>query len=191
MNDKSFTIFFLSNMMEEKGVWALVDACSILCSQGFMFECHFVGRWSDISEETFKRRINQLKLSNHVFAHGAKYGSEKENYWEKADLFVFPTYYHNECFPLVLLEAMQHGVPCISTNEGGIQSIIDDGKTGYIIEKKNSAELAKYIAFLIENPGICKQMGNAGRKKFEEQFLLSRFENNLSQIFQQIINESR
>lgn len=47
---------------------------------------------------------------------------------------MFPTYYHNECFPLVLLEAMQHGLPCISTNEGAISDIVDDGVTGYIVE---------------------------------------------------------
>jgi glycosyltransferase involved in cell wall biosynthesis len=187
MNTKAFTILFLSNMMEEKGVWTLVDACSTLSRQGLLFECHFVGRWSDISESMFANRINQLNLNSNVFAHGAKYGPEKDSYWDNTDLFVFPTYYHNECFPLVLLEAMQHRVPCISTNEGGIQDIIDDGKTGYIIDKKDSAELARYIAFFIENPGLCKQMGEAGRKKFEEQFSLSCFENNLSDIFQQII----
>ena len=37
--------------------------------------------------------------------HGAKYDNEKDAFLQKADIFVFPTYYDNECFPLVLLEA--------------------------------------------------------------------------------------
>ena len=37
---------------------------------------------------------------------------------------LFPTFYHNECFSLVLLEAMEHGLPCISTTEGEYQELL-------------------------------------------------------------------
>ena len=57
--------------------------------------------------------------------------SDVMKYVKREDVFVFPTFYHNECFPLVLLEAMQHHLPCISTTEGGIPGIIDDKETGY------------------------------------------------------------
>ena len=55
---------------------------------------------------------------------------------------LFPTFYHNECFSLVLLEAMEHGLPCISTTEGGIPGIVDDGKTGFLVPKHDVAVLA-------------------------------------------------
>lgn len=38
--EKIFSILFLSNMMEEKGVWTLVEACRILKEHSFKFECH-------------------------------------------------------------------------------------------------------------------------------------------------------
>ena len=37
---------------------------------------------------------------------------------------LFPTFYHNKCLPLVLLEAMEHGLPCISTTEGEYQELL-------------------------------------------------------------------
>ena len=53
MMDSRFNIFFLSNMMLEKGVWTLLDACHILKDRGYDFVCNFVGKWSDIGEEEY------------------------------------------------------------------------------------------------------------------------------------------
>ena len=89
---------------------------------------------------------------------------------------MFPTFYSNECFPLVILEAMEYGLPVVSTNEGGIQDIISDGKTGYVVEKQNPAALATALENLFKNPSLCTQMGNAGRKRFEEMFTEEWFE---------------
>lgn len=52
---------------------------------------------------------------------GKMFGKEKSGLLQKADVFVFPTYYDNECFPVVLLEAMQHKLPVVTTNEGEYQ----------------------------------------------------------------------
>lgn len=49
---------------------------------------------------------------------------------------MLPTFYSKECFPLVLLEAMSFGMPIIATEEGGIKTIIEDGETGILFQKK-------------------------------------------------------
>ena len=175
-------ILFLSNMIASKGVWELVDACKILKDSGIKFQCHFVGKWSDITEQKFNSVIQEKGLKDCVTAHGAKYGEEKIRFFQEADLFVFPTCYPNECFPIVLLEAMQQGLPCISTNEGGIPDIIDEGKTGFIVEKRNARQLADRIRYLIEHPESCKEMGENGYKKYRSQFTLQMFEERMKGI---------
>lgn len=184
INHKEFNILFLSNMMEAKGVWDLVEASRILKEKGKKFHCHFVGKWSDISEEEFQQKIHLLNLENCISAYGGKYGNEKETYFQKADVFVLPT--HNECFPLVLLEAMEHELPCISTQEGGIAAIIDEGKTGYVVERKNPQALAEKIERLMEQPALCKAMGIAGKEKLNREFTLEKFECKLRDILQEI-----
>lgn len=179
-----FNILFLSNMMEAKGVWDLVDACKILKDKGRKFKCHFVGKWSDISEKDFKNRINEFGLTDIVYAHGAKYGDDKKRFFEISDCFVFPTL--NEAFGLVLLEAMEYGIPCITTNEGGVPSVMENEKTGFIINKNSSKELADKIEILMNNPTLCKEMGKAGRIKFENEFTLEKFENRFREILFQI-----
>lgn len=186
INHGGFNILFLSNMMEEKGVWDLVEACRILKEKGKKFHCHFVGKWSDISEDEFQQKIQLLNLENCISACGARYGSDKEEFFNEADVFVFPTYYNNECFPLVLLEAMEHELPCISTLEGGIASIIDEGRTGYVVERKNPQALAEKIERLMEQPALCKAMGIAGKEKLNREFTLDKFECKLRDILQEI-----
>lgn len=188
---KGFNILFLSNMMGEKGVWDLLEACKILKDKKKNFHCHFVGKWSDVTESDFNDRVINLNLKDEVTAYGAKYGKEKNEFLQKADVFVFPTYYNNECFPLVLLEAMEQGLPCISTNEGGISAIIDEAKTGYVIDKHNPQMLAERIEYLIQDPDICRAMGIAGREKFIREFTLERFEYKIKEILQDILSESK
>lgn len=100
---------------------------------------------------------------------------------------VFPTYYSNECFPLVLLEAMEQGLPCISTNEGGISDIIEDGKNGFIVEKQNAECLANAMEILLNDKEMRLKMGNEGRKIFKTHFTLSVFEKRITAILKKDI----
>lgn len=122
---------------------------------------------------------------NAIMYLGAKFGVEKDALFKNADIFVFPTFYHNECFPIVLLEAMQHCLPCISTAEAGIPDIIDNGKTGLIVPKKNSVALADSIEKMINDRMLYSQMGQAGRKKYKEKFTLDVFERNICRILKE------
>lgn len=95
---------------------------------------------------------------------------------------LFSTFYHNECFSLVLLEAMEHGLPCISTTEGGIPGIVDDGKTGFLVPKHDVAALADKIQLLLNDSVLRSNMGKAGREKFEKEFTLEVFEKRMVEI---------
>lgn len=100
---------------------------------------------------------------------------------------MFPTYYHNECFPLVLLEAMQHGVPCISSGEGGVPDIIENGKTGYIVERRRPEQLAAKIERLLNDRVLRESMGRAGRGKFQREFTLRTFEERICEVLENLV----
>ncbi|WP_332456895.1 glycosyltransferase family 4 protein [Petrimonas sp.] len=181
-------ILFLSNLIKSKGVFVLLEACKILMEKGTTFYCTYVGGEGDVSTQHFNKKVKQLELTDHVFFVGRKYGQEKEKYFLEADIFVFPTFYNYECFPLVLLEAMQHRLPTISTFEGGITEIVEDGKTGFLVPQKDVETLAEKLEILIKDPVLRKQMGESGRKKYEKEFTLSKFEHRLKEILSEILN---
>lgn len=181
-------LLFLSNLLIDKGVFTILDACKILKNKGYQFTCDFVGgETADINAERFNLEVTKRGLNEQICYKGKKYGVEKEEILKNADLFIFPTYYSNECFPLVLLEAMQQGLPCISTNEGGIADIIIPNETGYIIPKKSAQELADKIEILLKDNSLRIAMGNKGLERYKHLFTLNAFEQRIVSILKDIL----
>ncbi|MUH38095.1 glycosyltransferase [Zobellia amurskyensis] len=181
---------FLSNMMEEKGIYILLKACSILKKRKYTFQCDFIGKWKDVTEVDFLQNIVSHNLEDNVTAHGPKYGSEKAIFFEHADVFVFPTYYQSETFGLVLLEAMDYSLPCLSTVNGAIPSVITEGVTGYCLPQKDVDALVDRMIWMIEHPNERKIMGEVGNRRFEEQFTLKKYEEHLIDIFCDLAQDS-
>lgn len=183
-------LLFLSNLLVSKGVIVLLDALKILKDRDYSFVCDFVGgETAEIDAARFNEEVEKRGLNRLVIYDGKKFGDEKEQYFKQADVFVFPTYYPNECFPLVLLEAMQHGLPCISTAEGGIPSIIDDGFNGILAERKDANDLAEKISLLMDNPQERVAMGNRGSNKYVLEFSTNAFEKRFHDVLANAIAE--
>lgn len=180
-------ILFLSNMVVEKGVYILLTACKRLKEKNVPFICHFVGAWTEITEAQLKAQITQYGLEQQVFFYGKKTGADKAAFFRNADIFVFPTFYHNECFPLVNLEAMQFSLPIITTTIGGIPDMVIDGKTGYLIPPNDVVLLTERLDFLISNRALRQTMGMAGRKLYEQHFTLEKFEMNINNVLSKVI----
>lgn len=182
-NNITPNILFLSNLIESKGVLCLLDACKILKDKNFKFTCNLVGgETKEISINRINEEINRRNLGNYVFYKGRAYGIEKEKYYNQADIFVFPTYYAQECFPVVLLEAMQHRLPCVSSYEGAIPEIIKEGYNGLLCNPHNFELLANCLETLINNKENRLKMGENSLSLYKEKYKLTDFENNLNLI---------
>lgn len=74
----------------------------------------------------------------------------------------------NECFPMVLLEAMSYGLPCIAFNcETGPRHIINNGSNGYLVENGNVEEMISIISSLIENEEEVNKMSESAFQSVE------------------------
>ena len=183
-------ILFLSNLIESKGVYILLQALSILKNKSVEFQCRFVGSEGDINKEEFNNKLKDLKLKSNVKYLGKKFGKEKHAIFLDTDIFAFPTFYFYECFPLVNIEAMMYGIPVVSTSEGAITDIVENNKTGLIVQKNNPTELASAIEMLIKKPEIRYQMGTAAQMRFKNEFTIDIFENKLCSILQQTASKT-
>lgn len=181
-------LLFLSNLIESKGVIDLLDACKILKERGCKFVCNFVGgETSEINAERFVSEVAIRGISDFAIYKGRKYGEAKVKELVSSNCLVFPTHYPKECFPLVLLEAMQCGLSCISTAEAGIPDIIEDGKTGLIVPANNPEALADAIEKVLSDNAMCKAMGKQGRRHYEHHFTLNKFEENLTAAINRVV----
>lgn len=73
-----------------------------------------------------------------------------------------------------ILEYMALGKPVVATDGGGTKEIVEDGKTGFLVNPQQPNELAEKIELLLNSEKLRGEMGQAGKQRVEDQFLLSR-----------------
>lgn len=177
-------ILFLSNLLIDKGVLVLLDALKILKDKGYSFVCDFVGsETKDIDAARFAKEVEVRGLNSFAIYHGRKYGGEKDAYFKQADIFAFPTFYGNETFGLVNLEAMDYKLPIVTTNIGGIPDIVTNGENGFVNDPEDADSLAESLCTLLGDASLRQKMGEAGYQKFKAKFTEMCFENNIKEIF--------
>jgi phosphohistidine phosphatase SixA len=88
--------------------------------------------------------------------------------YRTADIMCTPSL--NEAFGLVFIEAMSMGIPSIGAKSGGITEIIKNKKTGFLINPRDSNELAKIITSLLKDDSLRNKIGLAGQKCVKQKF---------------------
>jgi len=179
------TILFLSNLRKSKGLVDYINALTILNIKDLDFEGIIVGEEADISKNQLYQMLKHRGIDKKVRYLGARYDREKDEVLLNSDVFVFPT--RNDIWGNVILEAMQYGKPVIATNEGAIADMIDDGVTGFLVDKDVPEQIAEKVEILIRDPALRKKMGEAGRRKYEEKYTLQHFEENMKKVFQEVL----
>lgn len=184
-------ILFLSNLIVSKGVIVLLDALKILKDQSVLFACDFLGgETEDLNATSFMQEVKKRGLENIVCYVGRKYGSEKIPYLKNADIFAFPTFYHNEAFPLVNIEAMEYKLPIVSTNEGGIPDMVMDGENGLLCERQNVEALVIALKKLLLDKELRIKYGENGYKKYISKYTLRCFELNFVGVLKNVLNQT-
>ena len=129
-------ILFLSNLVESKGVWPLLDAYKILKDKGVRFHSSFVGGTSRfISAGKFAAEVKARGLEGMVEYLGPQYGDDKWRAYQRADIFVLPSM--DDCLPLTIMEAMMTKTAVVGSDIGAIPDLVEDGVTGYIISSED------------------------------------------------------
>lgn len=88
-------------------------------------------------------------------------------FYRGARMLVMPTLWF-ETFPLVIGEAMSHGIPVLASRIGGLPETTIDGVTGLLFEPGNVDELAARMRQLWDSPELCSQLGRRARTHIEQ-----------------------
>lgn len=110
----------------------------------------------------------------------------KAELFPAADAFVMPT--RAEGFGFTNVEAMSFGLPVITSTAGPAAEIVVNGKTGVLVSPGDVAGLAAAMAEMATSPARARELGMAGRARFEERFTLDRFRNELAALYAQVVN---
>lgn len=181
---KNINFLYLSNIMKSKGIFELIDAFEELSSSNEYLYLNIAGGFiadecmsREEVEKVFIKKIDANKRINYL---GKIFGEDKVKLLQRSDIFILPSYYRSEAFPISIIEAMACGNAIVTTkykylpevvlvNNGilvepksveslidGISSLLKDKKKLHIIQKYNSKyakdkySLKKYIDSLNE-----------------------------------------
>jgi glycosyltransferase involved in cell wall biosynthesis len=104
-----------------------------------------------------------------VILAGAVPRNKMKYYYSICDVVVVPSICFDS-FPTVNLEAMACHKPVVATIFGGSRELVEDKKTGYLINPLNTDELADKIIYLFNNPDLARTMGESGYQKVKSEF---------------------
>lgn len=145
-----------------KGYEYLVEAWGIVHEKhpDWMLEIFGSGEMHD----DVKRWIEENHLSNTMIMNEPTEKIMEE--YHKSSICIISSRY--EGFPMVIVESMASGVPCVAFDcPFGPRNIIRDGEDGILVEYLNSQALADNICKLIEDQSLRKQLGHAARKNIQ------------------------
>lgn len=160
-------ILFVGNLLKSKGVFELVEAFGRLEEKyGEKLILALVGEGPDRSE--ILARASRLGIIKKLLLAGIRPHEEIPEWLRSCDVFVLSS--HNEGMPNAVLEAMSCARPVVATRVGGIPEVVENGKTGYLVEKEDTAGLREAMGRLLSDPERSKEMGRCGRETIVKRF---------------------
>ncbi|ENQ6654358.1 glycosyltransferase family 4 protein [Campylobacter lari] len=118
-------------------------------------------------KNTIEYKIKKYKLENSVILRSFTKDIEKE--YLHSSIYAMSSLY--EGFPMVLVEVSSYGVPLISFDiNTGPSDIIENGKSGYLIEDGDLQEFANKLCLLMDDENLRKQMGQSAKENISHNF---------------------
>tara|TARA_B100000795_G_scaffold79900_1_gene57338 strand:- start:3798 stop:4898 length:1101 start_codon:yes stop_codon:yes gene_type:complete len=175
-------ISYLSNLMEEKGIFLLLDSLKYLENNNINYKAKIAGNIDVKLKYNILEKISKLKNTAYI---GVVYNNDKKTLLDWSNIFVLPTFYKMEGQPISILEALATKNVIISTNHAGIKDIVTENKNGYLVEKQNSENITDKLIYLNENKSEILEICNYNKMYFSENFTIEIFSKQIIKIIKE------
>ena len=180
VDGKTLELLFLSNLVESKGYFDVLDAIALLKESGVKIICHFAGQFyansddkkvesAEHAKELFYTRIAELDIQNNVVYHGVVSGESKEQLLQSSHIFLLPTRYNNEGQPVSIIEALAFGLPVVATDYRAIPDMLLESETGCFVDYGNALQIVDAVNY-ISNPLHYERLSESCIKLFSAKF---------------------
>lgn len=148
------TLFFLGNLVYQKGITNLLDAKKLLKN-----DCQLLIVGKGPLREELEEKVEKEGIENVKFLG---FYPDVEKIMPSADIFVLPSI--SEGSPITILEAMASGLPVVATDVGGVKEAVAED-VGIVVEANDPVALSRAIDTLLDDADKRRKMGFNGRKK--------------------------
>jgi glycosyltransferase involved in cell wall biosynthesis len=183
--DPPFEIVCVGTLHAVKGQRHLIHAAAHLSELDLDWKLHLVGEGEDRSALT--ALASELGVGHRIEFHGALDREGVRSVLRRADVCVAPSVPtsdgRREGIPVVLMEAAATGLPLVASRLSGIPELVEDGKTGLLVEPGDENGLAEALLRLAAEPRLRQELGRAAQELVEKEFCLKRNVDCLESLF--------
>ncbi|WP_369600007.1 glycosyltransferase family 4 protein [Hahella sp. SMD15-11] len=178
-------VIMAARLLRDKGVFEFVSAARLLKLRGLAVEMRLAGS-PDPGNPTSvtEPMLKQWKAEGDVVLLGFR--DDIAQQYAAAHIVCLPSY--REGLPKSLLEAAACGRAIVTTDVPGCRDAVIPGKTGLLVPVKDVESLANAIQKLIENPGLRREMGLAGRRLAEKDFAIEKIVDQHLEIYKELLS---
>jgi colanic acid/amylovoran biosynthesis glycosyltransferase len=174
-----FSILCVGRLVPAKGQHQLIDAVERLVEQGRQVRLHLVGAGPD--DASLRQRALQFKDPGTIVFEGPVNHDRIRALYNAADLFCIPSF--AEGIPIVLMEAMASGIPCVTTQIAGIPELIRTGLDGLLVAPSDLDGLTDALVTLMDDEALRDRLSKSGWQRILEHYDLRRNVAQLAAIF--------
>ena len=142
--------------------------------------------YSEYAQEV-RARVRQLGLESRVEFRGPLSPEELVDEYRRASVFVLPS--GQETSPMAISEAMAAGVPVVATRVGGVPSLVEEGRTGSIVEPGDVAALAERVVEVLGDRERASALGAAARQRAERSSRVSAVASRVRDVYVEVLRE--
>jgi glycosyltransferase involved in cell wall biosynthesis len=162
-----------------KGQHVLLAAMASLVTHRPAVVLHLAGDGPD--REALERDVHARGLDGRVVFEGLLNQDRLQALYRESDAMVLASF--AEGVPVVLMEAMAMGIPCVATWVAGVPELIADGVDGLLVPAGDADALAEAVGRLVDDAGLRRRLGRAATDKVRERYDLDRNVARLADVF--------
>ncbi len=181
------TVMFMGLLNGTKGEGYVLEAIHLLNQKGIDIRFIFAGKFeTEEYKNFFIQKVKAYKLEDKVDYRGIVSGHEKRQMFLDADVFCFPSFFSSESFGIVLLEAMMYQMPLVASRWRGVQSVVEDGRNGFLVDIKNAEQIAQVLQQFFEDKELFINMGKESRRIFKEKYEIQTYLRHMEDVLSNI-----
>lgn len=177
--NKRFVVGYAGRIIENKGIFDLLDAVRVLHNKFDEIRLLICGDGKSVDIEQMNQYIKHHQMEEYVQYMG--FQKDMNRWYRSIHCLVAPSKVQ-EAFGLVLCEAMYCKVPVITSTSGAQAEIIENGKSGILIDTVNSESIVEAIQGFMENDGVRDSIIEQGYTRVKSNFTIAKMVDSIDKI---------
>jgi len=181
----NINLVYLSNIISSKGIFELIDAFEILSKRHDNIYLNIAGGYMSDEYMSLKRVKKEFILrssrNDRIKYLGKMFDREKVKLLQESDIFVLPTYYKSEAFPISIIEAMACENAIITTNYKYLPEVIGK-ENGMLVNPKSVESLVEGLEFFLNDIVELRRVQRHNKIQAKNKYGLNRYLKALSKI---------